>query len=301
MWNEEAAIMMDTHFAIGDDGLLVVETTSGNVSVVGDDGDEVELLNPEGQAEATRDDNTLHIKARHWGHADLALRAPSRCALTVRSASGDITLEGMAGQVTVQTMSGEVTGRYLTGELRARTVSGDTVVQASQLHDVSIDTVSGNAVIETALAEEGTYEARTVSGDVTLRLSLGQRCTVAFASLSGHFKCKLPHETTHREWGKLEAHVQGGGPRASMRSTSGDLRIEASEQEASPVETAAPRNQGETRRFDTADEPFGLDEQPAPPEQAERPVAERRMEILRAIEAGSLSVGEGLAKLRDLD
>jgi len=295
-------MVTDTSYEIGEDSLLLVETTSGDLQVTGDDGERVELQSPADEARVEREGSTLHIKARSGGHHDLALRVPSRCMLVLRSASGDIMLTHIAGQANVQSMSGQVTAREVTGELRTRTMSGDIVVLGSQLQDLGIETVSGDCVIESPLVEGGVYEARTVSGDLVLRLPQGQRCTVEFASLSGDFVCKLPHEIDHRGWGKLEARVQGGGPAVNMRSTSGDLRIEGSGQEDRPTEMASPRNSGATRPLtQEAAQPFGLDEQPVAMMQDTRPMPERRMEILKAIEAGRMTVSEGLAKLRALD
>jgi hypothetical protein len=312
-------------FRVGAECAIVVETTSGDVEIRGWDRDEVAVPGDD-EARLIRDDNGVTVRAPVGGSADLSLRVPQRCKLTVRTASGDLDVRDMTGGLSVQTMSGDLTARDIRGGVRISSVSGDVVISHSRLRGLSVDTVSGDLAVESALDPEGDYHVRSVSGDLSLSIPEDQGLTVHSTTLSGDFRCDLPHEVDRRGWGKLDARVNGGGVPLRVRTASGDLHIrawrgvaaeveEAAEPEPQPQRAAAPEpfaadpfapGAGATRPLEDepetpAAEPFDIDEPVAPESDESLPTAARRMAILRAIEEGRLTVGEGLARLRALD
>jgi hypothetical protein len=164
--------------------------------------------------------------------------------------------------------------------------------------DLAIETVSGDISLESKLAEDGEYSLRTISGDIQVMLDSGQRCTLRYQSLSGDFTSSLPHELRRQGWGKVEAAINGGGVVITCNSTSGDLDVRPARSATQEPESVPPTARvNETRPISN---PFALNEgkatQAAP---AARP--RTRMEVLKAIEEGTLSVTEGLAKLQALD
>ncbi len=312
-------------FPVGQECVLNLSTTSGDVRVSRGEEGQVVAASPDGNVAMRQEGNSLHLAAPSAGAGDVSVQVPQHCDLVVRSVSGDIELQNLAGQVSVQTMSGDIAVEHLRGDLRVHTVSGDLAVRAAHLAALDVDSVSGDSLIESQLDSEGVYHLRSVSGDLRLLLPAAQRCTVHQNSLSGEFTCRLPHEVKRQGWGRLEAAINGGGVVFHVQSTSGDVLIEASEeplaaepsgepakpaeaaqptapaQPASVAQPAAPAQEAPAKATkplppnEPAAESFGLD-QPAEPS-----ASTRRMEILKAIEQGKITVSEGLARLRELE
>jgi hypothetical protein len=327
-------------FAVGPECVVVIETSSGDAQVAGGPEGRVEVESADGGATVQQEGATLHIATRPGGSGDVHVKAPQHSNIVLRLVSGDAEVGDIAGQVNVQTTSGDVKIKRLRGDLKIHSISGDLEVRQSGLRALSIDTVSGDVEIETTLEAQGEYDVRGVSGDLKLRLPAGQGCTVSSSSLSGDFRSDLPHEIVQQGRGKLEVRINGGGPAFRVRSTSGDISVTAStkleaetwaqKEDTGEAVRTAPRAQDEmpfaeqvrpgpsaavreTKPLPTQSvsgaEPFAIkgeetprvEAQEAPPPQSEVSAASRRMEILKAIEEGRLSVSEGLAKLRSLE
>jgi hypothetical protein len=289
-------------FAVGNECVVVIEATSGDVHVSGWDRAEVRVNSGDEQASVRQEGATFQIRPIPIGSGDVSVQVPHQCDLTLRLVSGDCTLEGTIGQVFIQTMSGDVKARNLQGDVNVRTVSGDISLLGSHLAHVEIGTVSGDSTIESPLDAGGAYHVHSVSGDVRLLIPENQPCTVKHHSLSGEFKCKLPFESRRQGWGKLEAVINGGGVAYTVDTTSGDVTVAAAgalPEEAQPRAEHATKPLGEPPSEDA--EPFAVTEPVAAQGEDAPSTTQRRMEVLKAIEEGKLSVTEGLAKLRELE
>ena len=291
-------------FPVSDECVILIETISGDLDISGWDNAQVRVQASNGKATVHQEGSKLDIKPASTGSSDLELRVPCRCDLTLRAISGDIELRDVGGQIDLQTKSGDIAGENVRGELRVHTVSGDIELSGSCLSSLTVGTVSGDSLIESPLDVEGEYHVRSVSGNVHLRIPEDQSCTVRGKSLSGGFKCDLPHELDHQgrgKRGKWEARINGGGPELRVDTISGDVRVSVAATE--PEETQPFADERATKPLvykESKDEPFGLDEETAASQESkESPSsAAQRMEILKAIEEGEMSVDEGLAKLR---
>lgn len=322
-------------FAVGDECVVVIETSSGDAQVEGWSEARVEVESSGRDARVEQEGATLRIHPRPTGSGDVKVRAPQHSDVVLRSVSGDVQVRNLEGDLNVQSTSGDVKISRLRGQLKAHTVSGDLKVRRSRLSGAQIDTVSGDMELETTLDPQGQYEVRGVSGDLKLWLPAGTKCTVYSTSLSGHFDSDLPHEIVEQSRRNLEVRINGGGPAFHVRSTSGDISVRAlkePEAEEEPVISlaAAPHAQAEepfaeqarpepiaavheTKPLPSqppaAPEPFIVEEQRVPragtegasQEPAVESAASRRMQILKDIEEGRISVSDGLAKLRALD
>lgn len=291
---------------------IAVETSSGDVAVRGVAGNQVRVLASDDGARITEVAGGLAIRSGHGGSHDLRLEIPGGCALRVRTVSGDIVVSNLENGLNVQTMSGDVTAEQVAGRLAIHAVSGDVNVASPRSETFNIETVSGDTIMVVPLSGQGEYAVRSVSGDLSLRVPADQRCTLAVRSLSGDVRCDLPHEMAGQGWGKRDVAVNGGGVILSVHTTSGDVRLRAMEgavRDDRP--TAKPEDEpqvpwseptSETHPLDAGgdDEPFGLDAGGDEAEAALSPAA-RRMAVLKAIEEGRLSVGEGLEKLREFE
>jgi hypothetical protein len=135
--------------------------------------------------------------------------------LSVKGASGDVTVRSIAGQASVMTASGDITIETLAGEGRIRSASGDVEIGEAAT-DLTVHTASGDQRIGSAAAGELTL--RSASGDVRVGIRRGSRVFVDARSASGDMESEL-------ELG--DEPDQGDGPLVELNATtaSGDVRI----------------------------------------------------------------------------
>lgn len=178
------------------------------------------------------------------GNVPLDIQVPHRCAVTVRTASGDIQVSAVQGNVFIQSASGDVQLREiegsvlvkgassdvtiarLRGRLGLRTISGDLEVRETELAALSVGTVSGDLTLNAVLYPGADYEFQSVSGDLDLSLPADTRAQVEFATISGDFECSLPHQSDRQSRRHRQVAINGGGDlRLRIRTTSGDVEI----------------------------------------------------------------------------
>ena len=105
---------------------------------------------------------------------DVEVRRVAR-AVQVSCMSGDVSVSDSAGPVRVDTVSGDVEARNLRttsagDNLQAKSVSGDVTIEGVAHGNVTGSATSGNLLYTGALARGGSYDFRTISGDVTMEL-----------------------------------------------------------------------------------------------------------------------------------
>ena len=160
--------------------------------LVSDDGDEhpgaghcgsnetVELTVPRG-ATVEVESRSGHVEVTDVAEArvkvlsgDVDVRRVSR-AVEVSCLSGDVSVSDSAGPVRVESVSGDVEARNVrttsSGDnFEAKSTSGDVTIEGVGHGHVSGAAVSGQILYTGALARGGSYDFRTISGDVTLEL-----------------------------------------------------------------------------------------------------------------------------------
>ena len=118
---------------------------------------------------------------------------------SVQTASGDVTTRGIDGDLVIQTMSGDAQGHDLAGQVGFKSHSGSLIVRDSHLSGFYLNTTSGECLVEAALGA-GEYEVRTVSGDITLRPQPDLSAILSGRTVSGSFRCALPHRHADEDW-----------------------------------------------------------------------------------------------------
>ena len=175
------------------------------------------------------------------GAPDLEIDVPRGATVVIETASGDVVVDGLTGDQRYRTASGEILLREVSGQLAvdavsgdvsiaaigdsvigARTVSGDLDVQAGTVRSLRISTTSGDMRIEGRLAGDGPFAIESVSGDTILAPVGG--VTVAVKSVTGDIRSDVV-STTEGNRGSRTVTVGDGGPRLTLRSISGDLRL----------------------------------------------------------------------------
>jgi DUF4097 and DUF4098 domain-containing protein YvlB len=144
----------------------------------------------------------------HTGSGDVEVREVSG-PFTAETGSGDIRLDSKGGDVHVHTGSGNVELRGISGGLLAETGNGDVSVVGTQTAGWEIRAHSGNVELELPNGAAFDLDASTGSGEVVV----GRPVTVI---LQGRVR-----EARRSVNGK----VGGGGPRLSIHTGSGDVRI----------------------------------------------------------------------------
>jgi hypothetical protein len=206
-----------------------------------------------------------------------------------RTASGDVRLRRLVGPLEVQTVSGDID---LEGQapvdLALRSVTGDVRVRVPRLRRLDMTTTSGDFLLDAELAGDGPFALRSISGDVTIVGRSGFR--VEAESITGDLSSELPGKRESMP-GRRVMIVGKPGPTVAFRSVSGDLRVVQSRDAAVPQVPDAPRTPA-------APEP------PTPPMPASAPAADidaARLDILRELERGDISVAEATERLGRLD
>jgi hypothetical protein len=234
---------------------------------------------------------------KHPAAVDYLINAPYQCrvstpmvsgattvkgihnGLKLKSVSGDSSVEDIAGEVLLDTVSGNVNGYQVSGDIKAKTVSGDINLRASELKTLRGNTVSGDLRIETSLADQGEYDLGSVSGDLRLDVPPQTRCTVTLSTVSGDLRANLPHDIIEKKRTSKRYNINGGGVLVTMHSVSGDGKISAREGQTASAEPSVSS--------EAAAQPSADDDKPL-----------NRMQILKMIEAGELTVEDGLARLQ---
>jgi DUF4097 and DUF4098 domain-containing protein YvlB len=248
----------------------------------------------------------LNNKMRGTAKVDYLVRVPRPCDIATSMVSGKTTVSGTQGQLRLNTVSGDavvtdVTGSIslnsvsgdieaseLAGDVKLNTVSGDLVIKSSELESLKGNTVSGDVRAETPIA--GKMGLTSVSGDMRLTVPEGTACSAKLATLSGDIRTNLPYEAVEDRRTVKHYEINGGGPSLDMSSVSGDLRITTGKEGAA----SAPRP---VKIAEKAAEPVEPEPVAAASEMADP--GPSRLDVLKAIESGEISVQDGLAKLQD--
>lgn len=254
-------------------------------------------------------------------------------SLDVHSVNGNITLEDLAGDISAATVNSSIEGRRLDGELAVETVSGQvelldsrlTIVKAQsvdgsiratgQIDQLRAEAVNGAVHLTSSLHPEGQYSLKTVNGSFHLAVPPDTACDIDAEGLNVDVACELPNTVEEQRWGSWSGRVNdGGGAQIKFNTVNGTLRLTAEE---APV-TAAPEKPIE----ETAAEPAPA--VPEPPAEPTPPTPESpieaepageefvgvkeeiapsfsKMDVLKAVERGELTVEQALEHLRSLD
>ncbi len=196
---------------------------------------------------------------------DYEITVPAETTVRTHSGSGDQTIEGTHGNVDIQTGSGDVKMSSVTGEIRLQTGSGDVrvrevsgpirggagsgdiEVQETGPGDIDLHTGSGNinvrgiqggfhaeagsGDITAEGTQSGTWEIRTGSGNVHVGLPGNAAFDADISTSSGTIEVNSPLEMTvqgrvQETRKQIRGKVRGGGPLLSVRTGSGDIRVD---------------------------------------------------------------------------
>ncbi len=319
--------------AIGRLGELVLRVQTGDVTVEATDGETVVVRDLDGRSledgfQIERGEGRLAIGSRDRvvfdlgfvrrgrGSARLAVGIPRHAAISIetasadvraagllgeqryRTASGDLVLSGVAGALAVDAVSGTVAIDAAGDvDLSGRLVSGDLRLEGGALRSIAIGTTSGDVDLAAPLDGPGPYSVQSVSGDVSVLAGAGG-LRVEARTLTGDITTDAVHRSESGR-GRRSLVVGEGAIELTFKSISGDLRI------ASP-----PAGSGGVASHASPESPAPpvAPAPPAPPDAPADPAAaadssdgDPRLDVLRAVEAGTIDIETASRRLAEIE
>lgn len=240
-------------------------------------------------------------------------------SIVVTSASGDARLVDGQGQMQLKTTSGDLQLEQIQGTLQALTTSGDLHLTGAHLDQFSVQSVSGDLLLETTLRGASDSTAKTVSGDVMLRLATAEETltglTLTYQTVSGDTTIDPAFRKVDRRTWRIGEERDGS--RLAIQTVSGDLQIRlgvspTAARPALPVSPVAPATptaapaapvipappsppspeSAATAAPGQAEETPTRSATAAPPENEAT-----RLAVLEAVERGEIDVEEALRRL----
>jgi len=158
--------------------------------------------------------------------------------VALRATSGSITLDRVHGRVSIETSSGDAQADAVVGNVLVSTSSGDATVKA-QGDSIVIDTSSGDQSID-ILGPSSFLSLRSASGEIELQLpdGVGGMLDVQTATGAMNVASKIEVGTANRN--HLTGRLGKGGGQTFIRSSSGDIRLQASDAAAVAVQGDRP-------------------------------------------------------------
>jgi len=272
---------VDRSIAVNPVGVVRIINPRGDIEVFGWGRSEVRV---EGELddlaksltfEVNGDDTLIQIglpnRNVNWGDgSDLEVFVPAICKLkiegvsvdievegvtgpiAIRTASGDVTLQGIGSRTQINTVSGDVevsegggllkvvtTSGDLNAELTAshvsvNTMSGDVELQLGEFEMLSMNSVSGSLEAEGGVKSRGRVAAESVSGDIELRLREPINTRIDVKTLSGDVDNDLtldkPTKSLFNQL-SLEATSGDGSAELRVRTVSGNVELESTDSE----------------------------------------------------------------------
>lgn len=312
---------------IGPRGRFTLRQASGEITIRGVEGETARVRSRDGKALAEqfeietgdgflelRQPDRMGLGSRMFGRNDspeIEVEVPHGATVAIdsasaeieatdlsgakqfRTASGDMRLERLAGAVKLETVSGDV---ELIGqapvELGAKSVSGDLRVRVPRLRTLDVGTTSGDVWIDAELSGDGPFSVRSISGDVSIVGRGGIR--IEAETITGDMSSDLPSRRESTA-GRTVLIVGRPGPTLAFRSVSGDLEV-VRPRDAAPLDAPTP-----PLPPDAPEAPMARTPPEVPSAASAIDIEGARLEILRELERGEISVAEATNRLAKLD
>lgn len=157
-----------------------------------------------------------------------AMSGPVRVTANVRqraviqALSGPVDLLGSVGEAEVNAVSGNVRVANATGRVEVEAVSGTVSVNGSRLRG-NVTSVSGGILVAGSLGGALTLESH--GGNVELRLPSGANAEVEVSTFSGGLRSDFGGGGRGTPGRERHVTIGRGGPRVSITTFSGDVRL----------------------------------------------------------------------------
>lgn len=110
---------------------------------------------------------------------------------SVKSVSGNVTLDGVTGTIDANTVSGDIEAQGVGGRIGFNSVSGDLTLADGSVGRLDAKTVSGRVTADIDLEQDAQLQVGTVSGAVAIRLPAETNAWVALRSAAGRVQSEF--------------------------------------------------------------------------------------------------------------
>lgn len=219
-------------YPIAANGRVELVNTSGIIEVLATDGHQVEVraeriarantdqaardllkqveIKEEASPDLIRLETVLPSGTGFGRHGEVRyhLKVPSSISVRLRNTNGQVRVEGIKGDVRAETTNGGVRGRDLSGTVEASTTNGGVVLEMNALASGGLRAETTNGGVEVTVPENVRAEIRAT-------------CVHGGVSVNG---LSVDGETSRN---RVEGKVNGGGPKISLETTNGGIRLRA--------------------------------------------------------------------------
>ncbi|KAB2343322.1 DUF4097 family beta strand repeat-containing protein [Actinomadura rudentiformis] len=262
------------------DGVVALKATliAGSISVLASDdrpsiqvaaidGPPLVITHEAGMLSVTHErmwEGMLSWLQRQKVHADITVTVPRECPVTInlvsadaviagltarasiKSGTGDVTLDGVVGDIDANTVSGAVEAQGLDGKVAFTSVSGDLALAGGSIDRLAARTVSGRIAADVDLAGTSRVEVNTVSGEVTLRVPDSTSATVNLNSAVGQIDTSfagLDRQDRPPVGRSLGGTIGDGSGKLSVTTVSGGVTLlSRPEDDAPEIDTSGMEN-----------------------------------------------------------
>jgi hypothetical protein len=142
------------------------------------------------------------------GQVEYHVKVPSAADVKFATVNGGIDLHGLNGRIQAQTTNGGVRGSEIGGPIVASTTNGGV--------DVDLTRVAGDVKLE------------CTNGGIKVQMPSDSRATISASLSNGTIGVSgLSLETTESSRRRLEARLNGGGPKVELEGTNGGISLRA--------------------------------------------------------------------------
>lgn len=152
--------------------------------------------------------------------ADAVVKVPAGASLELKTAYGDVKIEGIAGRVEAETSSGAVKVTNGSGELRLKSNYGDLTIDGRNTA-VTAATASGKIIVKGA---KGPLDISSGYGDLSIN---GPSEKVSARTASGNIVVKGAAGSVQAKSGYGKVDVDQAPAGATLETNSGDIRLRA--------------------------------------------------------------------------
>lgn len=219
-------------YPIAPNGRVELSNTNGLVEVLATDGNQIEVraeriarantdqdakeLLKQVQIKEDANPNLVRLETilpsglgfRTHGEVRYHLKVPASVSVRVHNTNGQVRVEGVRGAVRAETTNGGVRGRDLSGAVEATTTNGGVDLELNELSAEGVRAETTNGGVELTVPEN-------------IRAQLKASCVHGGVSVTG---LTVDGETSRNV---VEGKINGGGPRISLETTNGGIRVRA--------------------------------------------------------------------------
>jgi len=154
------------------------------------------------------------------------IHLPRRAAVDAETVNGAVTLAGTRGKVKVETTNGALDVKDVEGDVEAGTTNG--AITASRITGaVKASTTNGGVDIVMA-SLSGNVELDTTNGGIRLQLPTDTKATLDARCTNGGISVADLEVDGERSRRRVTGNINGGGPRISVETVNGGVRISSS-------------------------------------------------------------------------